>query len=291
MHIILGGNGNIGSALSQELLSRNEAVTIVSRRDSSQAKWQKLGAQVAVADVNDTAKLRQVFKRGKRLFLLNPPAEPSTNIDLEERKSLASILDAIKNSGIEKIVAQSTYGAQTGEHIADLGVLHEMEQALQTQDIPFSIVRAAYFMSNWDSSLETAKEGFVSTLFPPEMKIPMVAPQDIGQFAASLMTDTVESGRTYNFEGPQRYSSVDVAQAFSEALQKPVHAVETPRNQWKQTMQEAGFSAKAAESFANMTAITIEGDFPQQKDVICGNISLSDYIIELIKTVENDQIG
>ena len=148
MHIILGGNGNIGSALSQELLSRNEAVTIVSRHDSSQVKWQKLGAQVAVADVNDTAKLRQVFKRGKSLFLLNPPAAPSTDIDLEERKSLASILDAIKNSGIEKIVAQSTYGAQAGEHIADLGVLYEMEQALQAQDIPFSIVRAAYFMSN-----------------------------------------------------------------------------------------------------------------------------------------------
>lgn len=148
MHIILGGNGHVGSAVAQTLLSQGERVIIVSRSSASIPKWQKRGAMVEVVDAHNTVELRRVFTLGKRLFLLNPPAEPATDTDVEERKSLASILEAITDSGLEKIVAESTYGAQPGSQIGDLGVLYEMEQQLAAQCIPFSIIRAAYYMSN-----------------------------------------------------------------------------------------------------------------------------------------------
>lgn len=115
MHIILGGSGHIGSALAQTLLSQGESVIVVSRSSSSVPAWQKRGAQVEVVDVHNTAELHGVFAKGKRLFLLNPPANPATDTDVEERKSLVSILKAIENSDLEKIVAESTYGAQPGD--------------------------------------------------------------------------------------------------------------------------------------------------------------------------------
>ncbi|MGL5805090.1 MAG: NAD(P)H-binding protein, partial [Xenococcaceae cyanobacterium] len=190
MHIILGGNGHVGSAVAQTLLSQGESVTIVSRSSSSIPKWQKCGARVEVVDVHNTVELHRVLAKGKRLFLLNPPADPATDIDAEERKSLASILEAIEDSEIEKIVAQSTYGAQPGSQIGDLGVLYEMEQQLASLSIPFSIIRAAYYMSNWDFSLQTAKQdGAIETFFPSDFVLPMVAPRDIGQMAARLMTE------------------------------------------------------------------------------------------------------
>jgi NAD(P)-dependent dehydrogenase (short-subunit alcohol dehydrogenase family) len=102
MHIILGGNGHVGSAVAQTLLSQGEPVTIVSRSSASIPEWQKRGAMVEVVDAHNTVELRRVFTKGKRLFLLNPPAEPATDTDVEERKSLASILEAITDSGLEK---------------------------------------------------------------------------------------------------------------------------------------------------------------------------------------------
>jgi uncharacterized protein YbjT (DUF2867 family) len=86
MHIILGGNGHIGSALAQILLSQGESVTIVSRSPSSISKWQKRGVQVKVVDVHNTLELRPVLAQGKRLFLFNPPADPATDTDIDERK-------------------------------------------------------------------------------------------------------------------------------------------------------------------------------------------------------------
>lgn len=284
MHIILGGNGHIGTALARVLLSQGEDVTIVSRNFFCKPKWEKLGARVAVVDVHETSKLKSVFKLGKRLFLLNPPADLSTDIDKEERKSLTSILNAIKDSGLQKIVAESTYGAQQGEQIGDLGVLYEMEQGLKAQSIPYSIIRAAYYMSNWDLSLQTAqKECILHTFFPPDFSLPMVAPQDIGKFAACLMTEPAENTGIYHFEGPKQYSSLDVAKAFSNALDRTVEIAEIPPNQWQPTMKNIGFSEKAAKSFANMTKITIENNFPKREDVISGTISLSSYVSKLVK--------
>ncbi|HIK17459.1 MAG TPA: NmrA family NAD(P)-binding protein [Leptolyngbyaceae cyanobacterium M33_DOE_097] len=193
MHIILGGTGNVGSAVARALLKRREPVLVITRDPSKAERFHRDGAHVAVADVHDTETLRDIFRQGRRLFLLNPPAAPSSDTTAEERRSLAAILSAINGAGLEKIVAESTYGAKPGERIGDLGVLYEMEQALAAQPIPTTIIRAAYYMSNWHASLQTAREqGVVQTLFPEDFKLPMVAPSDIGEIAARLMTEPIE---------------------------------------------------------------------------------------------------
>jgi uncharacterized protein YbjT (DUF2867 family) len=74
MNIILGGTGHIGSVLAETLLARGEPVTVVTRTAEKSATWEKKGGKVAVADVRDVAALHRVFARGRRAFLLNPPA-------------------------------------------------------------------------------------------------------------------------------------------------------------------------------------------------------------------------
>lgn len=158
-----------------------------------------------------------------------------------------------------------------------------MEQQLAAQPVPFSIIRAAYYMSNWDFSLQTARQdGAIDTFFPIDFILPMVAPRDIGQLAARLMTEPVESTGLYNIEAPERYSSLNVAEAFAKTLQKPVKAVEIPRDQWINTMQNMGFSHEAAISFSNMTSLVIEGELPARDVVTRGTISLESYIAELV---------
>lgn len=284
MHIILGGTGHVGSALAEALIEKGEPVTIVTRDPSKTHDRQQKGMQVAVADVHDVEALRSVFRQGKRLFLLNPPADPSTNTDTEERESLSSILAALDGSGLEKVVAESTYGAQPAAHSGDLGILYEMEQALKAQTIPASMIRAAYYMSNWDGSLETAKkEGAVHTFYPADFKLPMVAPHDIGQVAARLMTEPVESTDLHYVEGPELYSSSDVAAAFAAALQKPVEVVVTPREQWTQAFKTMGFSEEAADSYADMTAITLDKKYSPPDAPVQGGTSLQNYVEQLVR--------
>lgn len=285
MHIILGGTGNVGSAVAQALLKRHESVLVVTHDPSKAKRLRQNGANVAVADVHDVERLRDIFRQGRRLFLLNPPAVPSSDTAVEERRSLAAILSAIKDAGLEKIVAESTYGAQPGERIGDLGVLYEMEQALTAQPVPTRIIRAAYYMSNWRASLQPAREqGVIQTLYPEDFKLPMVAPSDIGEIAARLMTEPIEQTKLHFVEGPHRYSSQDVAIAFAVVLgRRHVSAKSVPRDQWLTTLKGIGFSNEAAESFVNMTAATLDETFPALNSVERGVTSLHDYLLQLVQ--------
>ncbi|MEJ7753446.1 MAG: hypothetical protein WKF46_10930, partial [Candidatus Limnocylindrales bacterium] len=237
----------------------SEPVTIVTHDPSKAGGWRDKGAEVAVADVHDTDALRRLFRQGQRLFLLDPPADPSTETDVEERKSVVSITEALQGSGLEKVVAESTYGAQPGERSGDLNILYEMEQALAVQPIPFSVIRAAYDMSNWDASLGAARsEGVVHTLFPADLELPMVSPADLGRVAARLLTEPAGRTNLHYVEGPERYSAADVATAFADALEKPVRVETVPRDQWEATFKELGFSESTARSYARMTAVTVD---------------------------------
>ncbi|MBC7971304.1 MAG: NmrA family NAD(P)-binding protein [Verrucomicrobia bacterium] len=194
-------------------------------------------------------------------------------------------MSAIKGTGLEKIVAESTYGAQPGERIGDLGVLYEMEQALTAQPIPTTMIRAAYYMSNWRASLQTAREqGVVQTLYPEAFKLPMVAPSDIGEIAARLLTEPIEQTGLHYVEGSDRYSSQAVAVAVATALGLPVVAESVPRDQWLVTFKRIGFSNEAAESFAKMTAVTLDETFPDLHAVERGVTSLHNYLSQMVQS-------
>ncbi len=282
MHVILGANGHIGSVVAHRLLARGEPVTVVLHSDAKADDWKRKGAVVAVADVHDSEVLGRVFRTGKRLFLLNPPAPPDTDTDQQERKSVASILAAVDRAHFERIVAQSTYGAQPGEQLGDLGVLYALERELAARRTPSCVLRGAYYMSNWDFALEIARSGTLPTFYPPDFVLPMVDPRDIGVIAARMLTEPATSGGVHHIEGPARYSSRDVAAAFGDALRRKVEPVETPPERWEQTLESMGFSKPAAKSFAAMTAATLNSGFPDPASVLRGATTLNAYVQQLV---------
>jgi uncharacterized protein YbjT (DUF2867 family) len=138
-------------------------------------------------------------------------------------------------------------------------------------------------MSNWDGMLDGVRAtGKLPTMFPADMPIPMVAPKDLGRIAADrLMSGREDTGIRY-VEGPRRYSSAEVAQAFSSALGRPVTVEVTPRERWKQAFQAMGFSDAAAESYAGMTAASVDSDFEVPEEPLRGTTTLETYIRDLV---------
>lgn len=154
-------------------------MTVPTRTAKKAGNLEKMGASVVVAHVYDVETMGSVMQSGKRLFLLNPPAAPNTDTDQTEQDTARHLLAAIDGSGLEEIVAESTYGVQPGDELGDLNTLYEMEEGIRAQNIPHRIIRAAYYMSNWDAIIEPArKDGVLPTMYPANFKFPMVAPTD-----------------------------------------------------------------------------------------------------------------
>jgi len=291
MYVIMGGTGRVGSATANELLRRGEGVAIVTRHAAGAADWRARGAEVVEADVEDVSALRAAFRRGTRALLLNPPANIAKDTDKVERRTVANILAALHGSGLEKVVAVSTGGAQPGDRLGDLNVLWELEEGLRRQRIPAAINRGAYYMSNWDSLLDTVRSnGVLPTMFPPDLKIPMVAPRDLGQAAAKRLLSPVEDTGIRYIEGPNRYSPAEVAEAFSRALGRSVALSAIPRGEWKNTFLQLGFSDAAATSYAQMTAVCVDSGFDLVDDPWRGSTSLEAYIHELVAKSERSKL-
>ncbi|GCD51707.1 NmrA family NAD(P)-binding protein [Acetobacter pasteurianus] len=264
MFAVLGASGHVGTAVTQYLLQQGQAVTVVLRNPQKAAAWAQRGASVALVDVHDTDALAQVLQKADRAFVLNPPANPALDTDKAERATVQSILQALRGAKLEKIVVQSTYGAQPGTECADLGVLYDLEQGARQTGIPLCCVRAAYYMSNWLSAVPEARtSGKVSSLLPATLPVPMVAPQDVG---------------VYTIEGPTPYTAQDVAQVFAHILQHPVQVEDIPPTAWLAYYKANGFSDKAARSYANMTAIFINQRYDRPANPVKGVTDLASYL-------------
>lgn len=283
MFIVLGATGHIGSVVAETLLEEGHEVIAVVRDKAKAASLKFKGAEIAVIDIGDTPALRAVFRRGRRAFLLNPPAPVHMDTDAEENCTAASIADAVGGSGLEKVLVESTYGAQPGDAIGDLSVLWNFETGLGASGVPMAINRGAYYFTNLDMLLAGARESSITTMFPAGLKIPMAAPSDLGVAAARRLTSGLDDTGIQYVEGPERYSFDDVAIAFADALGHAVTVKTIEPADWETSFRDMGFSQAAARAYARMTAATVEHlelpDSPAR-----GLTDLESYISELIRS-------
>lgn len=284
MHIIIGGTGQVGSAAAAALLETGESVTIVTRDSDKAAAWRQRGAEAAVLDIHDAPALQAVLRHGRRLLIVNPTADPTANdTDAAELQSIRAILAAVDGAGLERIVAASTYGAQPGSSLGDLGTLYALEQGLARLPAPSVIQRGAYYMSNWAMAVEPAREqGILPSFFPAGFSLPMVAPADVGRSAAELMLSSHPESLRY-VEGPDRYSPADVAEAFSRVLQHPVAVASVEADTLESTFLSFGFSPAAARSYSGMTRRAMETPPPDESSVWKGTVSLDVFVAALLQ--------
>jgi uncharacterized protein YbjT (DUF2867 family) len=114
-------------------------------------------------------------------------------------------------------------------------------------------------MSNWDAQLETARQdGRITSFFPADFALPMVAPRDLGEAAADFLLESVDRTGVRHVEGPQRYTPQDVAEAMAAVVGRPVRVEVIPRGDWQRTFEQLGMSESSARSYTQMTAITAE---------------------------------
>ena len=290
MHIVLGATGHVGSSVLKHLIDNDEEVLAVTHSNKHKKNLESLGAQVAVVDILDTELLTQTFLRGKSAFILNPPGDiskDSANLELETGKA---IIRAIKNSNLRKLVVQSTQGAQKGKNMGDLGTLFEFEEGIRGLQIPTSITRGGFYMSNWDMQLEGAKQGLIQSIFPADFKMPMVDPSDLGKYnAQKMMKNDFRSFEITNLSGPDDYSAQNVADAFSRALGVNVKVEVIPESQWIDYYMKGGFSESSAYSYAHMSKVAFEQNFEMTGRLERGETSIDQYINWLVFSQGNEQ--
>lgn len=261
MNIVVGASGQVGSAIVENLVSRNKRVIAVIRNADKRKELEQLqNISIEIADAFDLPALTKAFKNGTSVLLLTPDDPESNDVMGDTKTILDNYKKAIERSQIKKIVGLSSMGAQLETNSGSLKMSHMLEHHFNDLHIQKIFVRPAYYYSNWIESLAAVQdEGVLPTFFPVDLKMPMISPSDVAQFLADLMSSPVEGEPIFEIEGPTWYSSKDVANAFGKVLNRNVVPQQIPREDWWKTIKQFGFSDDVTKNFVEMTQTIVDG--------------------------------
>jgi uncharacterized protein YbjT (DUF2867 family) len=240
MFAVTGITGKVGSRVARGLIAQGQTVRAVVRSRAKGDEWAALGCEICVASVDDVTAMTEALRGVDGVFLMTPPNyDPEPGFPDTQQNS-AAIRTAIEESRPGKVVFLSTVGAQ----VTELNLLNNSgmtEAMLRTVPVPVAFLRAAWFMENAAWDIESAKSGVVhSFLQPLDHRIPMVATEDIAQTAVELLAQSWNGVRIVELEGPERYSSNDVAAELASALHAPVRNEIVPRSTWEELFRSQG---------------------------------------------------
>src|ERR1700676_3956146 len=252
MYVILGASGNTGSIIANFLLSKGEKVRVMGRDAGRLQRFVRQGAEASTADVSDAAALAKAFRGARAAYLLLPPI---TSREDQERESDA-IAKAVKESGLRYAVYLSSYGAQVPEGTGPVAGLHSLEQKLNAiSGLNVLHLRAAYFMENNLAAIGMIHGlGILGNALLPDLKIPMAATRDVGNYAAQRLLNLDFSGKqTRELLGERDLSMTEVTAVIARRIGKPdLRYEQFSYDQVEQALTQTGFSPKKAGVYIEM---------------------------------------
>lgn len=285
MYVVLGANGRVGSETAHALIEMQKPVRVVLRRPEQAEKWTRLGADVAISSIEDVQGLAATLKDASGAFLLSPPPV-SGDPYLRADKLGSALAEAVHLSGLQKVVALSSIGAQHETGTGVIATLHNLEKQLDGAAPSITFLRPGYFVETWcEVAPSVIANGVLPSFLEPAQKIPMVSTIDVGHTAARLLSDDFSGKRVVELRGPHDWSANDVAGAFSRVLARPVKTAFVPSEDRAAILAQEGVSPEVTDALLGMYEGLASGrvEFQEGNELYRGSIALVEAIERVVR--------
>ena len=287
-YIVTGSTGNISKPIVQALVAANHEVIVISSDANKKAAIENLGAQAAIGDVNDVAFLTQTFTGADAIYLMIPPVWTPEDWPAFMRQIADNYAQAVRESGVKKVVQLSSIGAHLGYGAGPINGLSYLEKQLDQLNIDVLHLRPSYFYTNLYTMVDLIKNAGImgSNFGKPEEKFVLVHPSDIAAVAIQHLLALDFTGKTHEYVSSDVRTFSDIAKVVGTTIGKP----ELP---WVQFSDEdalngmlgAGLKKTIAEGYLEMgqgiASGIVQEDYFASGATPQGNVKLEDFAREL----------
>ena len=298
MKITLTGSlGHIGKPLTQDLVKNEHSVTVISSDAEKKQQIESLGAKAAIGTIEDADFLTKAFMNADAVFLMEPPVNffnHQLNITDYFSRQGQSFLQAIKKSGVKRVVHLSSIGGHMDKGNGMLHFHHMIETILE--EIPTGVmlthIRPLAFYYNLESFIPMIKNaGLIASNYGGDDTIGWVSPVDIADVVAQELSSPALNHKI-RYVVSDELTCRETARILGAVIGKP-------DLQWKiisdEEMQgrlvKAGMSPDLASGLVEMNAAMHSGklfeDFYRHKPDIFGKVKMTDYAFEFAKAYDN----
>ncbi len=258
--MVVGANGQLGSACTEELLARGEQVRATVRDVGRARDLETHGADVVVMDVTDSGQRRRALEGVDVVIASANAVAPRTGDDPERfDRGLADLLAEASELGVERVVLPSVPTTSVDRQVLPMWAKRRMEDAVANDPVPSWVLRLPPFMESWfalvGSSLSLRGEphatlgrpspflrrframtgslvedrGLMLVPGPARHRHAFISVRDAARACAeAALTQRPAPAQPLEVAGPEVLSWADLAALFSEVLGRRVRVLTTP---------------------------------------------------------------
>ncbi|MCF8449174.1 MAG: NAD(P)H-binding protein [Taibaiella sp.] len=262
-YVITGSIGHISKPLAQQLIHAGHEVTIVSSNPARTGAIEALGAKAAIGSVADTAFLTNTFTGADAVYTMVPPTWEAANWKEHIHGIGRNYANAIKASGVKKVVNLSSIGAHMPDGCGPVSGLYGVESELdKLEGVDVLHLRPGYFYHNLLANIGMIKHmGIIGGNFGENTRMVLAHPNDIAVAAAEELLHPAFTGKTARYIASDERTTTDIAKVLGNAIGKP----ELPWVNFKNEdalggMLQAGLSQEVAANYVEMGAAMASGE-------------------------------
>lgn len=255
--VVTTPTGHVGSHLVPLLLQAGVRPTLFCRSAERLAPALLDVCDVVEGDQTDAVDVTRALTGAQAVYWVSPATHDDAPL-AGYATVTASLVAALHETKVPRIVFQSSVGAEARRGFGDIDGLGATEAALDatSNDLGLTVthLRCGYFFTNLELSAEEIRSGVLSTTFPLDVRLSWVAPQDVAAAAAVRLLSTAWKGRdTLGVLGPEDLTFAEAAAALSTALGIPVRAQYMSLDDAAEGLRAMGSSEKRIEALLGMS--------------------------------------
>jgi len=283
---ITGSLGNISKPLTETLVKNGHEVTVISSDSKKIPDIEALGAKAAIGSIADVAFLTGAFKGADAIYTMVPPNWTVSNYKQYIKETGKSYLEAIKASGVKRVVNLSSIGAHLPEGTGPIAGLYEVEQIMNTlSGVAVKHLRAGFFYINFFFDIGNIRNmGVMGNNYGSQAKLVMTHPRDVAAAAAQELPGSFE-GKSHRYVVSEELHVAEIVKTIGASIDKPALPwVQFSNEELLAGMKAAGMSEAIASAYVEMGTAINSGilfeDFEANKPAVWGSTKFADFANE-----------
>jgi len=263
MYVVTGATGNTGNIVARTLLGKGAKVRAIGRSADRLQALVAQGAESFVTDLTEVSHLAKAFEGAKAAYVMLPPNLTAPDYRAFQDRVTDTIAAALRSAGITHVVTLSSIGADKPDRTGPVLGLRYLEQQLNhINGLHVLHLRAGYFMENTLSQVGIIQKMGISVgPLRPDLKLSMIATEDVGAVAADLLLRLdFQQKNTRELQGQRDISMNEVGQIIGKAIGNPgLRYTQAPDDQVQAALIQLGMSSSIARLLLEMSAALNSG--------------------------------
>jgi uncharacterized protein YbjT (DUF2867 family) len=287
--IITGSLGHISKPLTEELVQKGHAVTVISSNPEKQKDIEALGATAAIGSLQDLDFLTATFTGADAVYCMVPPAnyfDHTLDLTAYCHNIGNNYAQAIRASGVKRAIHLSSIGAHLDKDSGIILAHHDVEVMLSNlADVAVTFMRPVAFVYNLYGYLGMIKnQGVIAANYGAEDIIPWVSPIDIAAAIAEEL-ETPLVGKKVRYVASEELTGNQTASILGAAIGKPdLKWILVSSDEMQKGLETVGMQPKIATGLVEMYAALHTGllseDYFRNRPAVMGKVKLAEFAKE-----------